>query len=375
MSTKRKRNQFDFFFLYSMLNLGKVRIGDYMLDAYNKRAEKETKKETSKEQQMQEVAQVYGISLADIEEVHLENGKEYFKFYNPEDKSLKMIENRRDGKNLSEQFKEVQETLSYSQGDNSIKNARAVFDYQLRYQNIELSLLPIRDLKDNRSQYRYLFDSLDAGTKKAVRVLLENIDFLNLQYINIENAMGIDSNSRVINATYNYQTGKCELKAAEVRRYDDKKMSDSDADYTFDITDEEFDSLVEGIDVSSDIPTIQEAEQVNGKEISTKTVSTIRGRSVNMTFALQAYQYPEIIERSEMPEFDKRVYYGIIKAIQRKMAKRHVMTNQKQYILKPNQNSNRSQAAFVDALFLALLAGFFTGMTLLLVFSVFRNIF
>ncbi len=341
-----------------------------MFEMYNKKEEKETKKETSKEQQMQEVAQVYGISLADIEEIHLENGKEYFKFYNPEDKSLKMIENRRDGKNLSEQFKEVQETLSYSQGDNSIANARAVFDYQLRYQNIELSLLPIRDLKDNRSQYRYLFDSLDAGTKKAVRVLLENIDFLNLQYINIENAMGIDSNNRVINATYNYQTGKCELKAAEVRRYDDKKMSDSDADYTFDITDEEFDSLVEGIDVSSDIPTIQEAEQVNGK-----VASTIRGRSVNMTFALQAYQYPEIIERSEMPEFDKRVYHGIIKAIQRKMAKRRVMTNQKQYILKPNQNPNRSQAAFVDALFLALLAGFFTGMTLLLVFSVFRNIF
>ena len=150
MSTDRKRNQIDFFFLYSMLNLGKVRIGDCMelFTQMNQKEEKKEKQSNSKEQQMQEVAQIYGISLSDIEEVHLENGKEYFKFYNPEDKTIRMIENRRDGKNLSEQFKEVQQTLSYSQGDNSAKNARAVFDYQLRYQNIELSLIPILPFED-----------------------------------------------------------------------------------------------------------------------------------------------------------------------------------------------------------------------------------
>lgn len=335
---------------------------------------KDEKTNTSKEQQKKEVAQVYGISLADIEEVHLDNGKEYFKFYNPEDKSIRMIENRRDGKNLSEQFKEIQQTLSYSQGDNSVKNARAVFDYQLRYQNIELSLIPIRDLRDNRSKYRYLFDNLDIEIKKEVRVLLENADFLDLEYINIENSFGIDKNHRVIDATYNYQTGKCDLKAAQVRNYDDKKMGDSSADYSFDISDEEFDAAIRNIDVSSDIPTIHEAEEVNGME-KNASIPTIRGRKINTDFVLQAYQYPEIIERSEMSDYDKQIYYGIIKAMQRKKARSHTMTNQKQYILKSNQNNNRSQAAFVDALFLALLAGFFTGMTLLLVFSVFRNIF
>lgn len=359
-----------------MLNLGKVRIGDCMEQFMQKEKKEEpkAKKETTKEQQMQDMAQIYGISLADIEEVHLDNGKEYFKFYNPEDKSIRMIENRKDGKNLSEQFKEVQQTLSYSQGDNSVKNARAVFDYQLRYQNIELSLIPIRDLRDNRTKYRYLFDSLDTNTKREVRVLLENVDFLDLQYINIENSFGIDKNNRVIDATYNYQTGKCDLKAAQVRNYDDKKAGDSGVEYSFDISDEEFDAAIANIDVSSDIPTIHEAEEINGKDLSS-TSPTIRGRNINMNFAVQAYQYPEIVERSEMPDYDKQIYYGIIKAIRRKMAKRHSMTNQKQYVLKQNPNQNRSQAAFVDALFLALLAGFFTGMTLLLVFSVFRNIF
>ncbi len=336
--------------------------------------EKETKKVTSKEEQMKDVAKVYGISLADIEEVHLENGKEYFKFYNPEDKTVRMIENRKDGKNLSEQFKEAQQTLSYSQGDDSIKNARAVFDYQLRYQNIELSLIPILDLRDNKNKYRYVFDALDTVVKKEVRVLLENIDFLDLQYINIENSFGIDKNNRVIDATYNAQTGKCELKAAEVRKYDNDQKGASDADYTFDITDEEFDSAIEGIDVSSDIPTIVPAEEVNGKEMS-QSAPTIRGRAVNMVFALQAFQYPEIIERSEMSDFDKYIYIGIVRAIRRKMQLRKSMTNQKQYVLKQNPKNNNSQAAFVDAIFLALLAGFFTGMGLLFVFSLLRTIF
>lgn len=357
-----------------MLNLGKVRIGDYMELLQPMQMGQVEKKDTSKEQQKKDVAQVYGISLADIEEVHLDNGKEYFKFYNPEEKIVRMIENRKDGKNLSEQFKEVQQTLSYSQGDNSVKNARAVFDYQLRYQNIELSLIPIRDLRDNRSKYRYLFDNLDIAIKREVRVLLENADFLDLEYINIENSFGIDKDHRVIDATYNYQTGKCDLKAAQVRNYDDKKMGDSSADYSFDVTDEEFDAVISDIDVSSDIPTIHEAEEVNGIE-KTNSTPTIRGRQINMGFALQAYQYPEIIERSEMSEYDKQIYYGIVRALQRKRTRSHTMTNQKQYILKPNQNNNRSQAAFVDSLFLAILAGFFTGMTLLLVFSVFKNLF
>lgn len=356
-----------------MLNLGKVKVGDCM-DLVAQKKEEE-KKPVSKEQQKQDVAEIYGISLADIEEVRLADGKEYFKFYNPEEKTVRMIENRRDGKNLSEQFKEVQQTLSYSQGDNSAKNARAVFDYQLRYQNIELSLIPIRDLNDNRSKYRYLFDGLDPEKKKEIRVLLENIDYLNLEYINIENTFGIDNKHRVIDANYNHQTGKCDLKAAQVKSYDDKKMSDSDADYSFDISDEEFDAAIEDIDVSSDTPTIHEAEEVNGIESTKTNTSTIRGRQINWAFTLQAYQYPEIIERSEMADYDKQIYHGLIRAIQRKRAKKHSMTNQKQYVLKQNQNNNRSQAAFVDALFLALLAGFFTGMTLLLVFSVFRNIF
>ena len=209
------------------------------------------------EQTKQDMAKVYGISLTDIEEVILPNGKEYFKFYNPQERTIRMIENRRDSGNLSEQFKAAQLTISASQSENERQNARAVFDHQLKYQNIELNLIPIRELNGNRMAYKHLFDNLDTAKKKAVRVLVENMEFLELEYINIENAIGIDRDNNVISANYNALTGQCELRAAEVRNYADKKMDTDDISYTFNISDEEFDAAIADIDVSDDMSDIE----------------------------------------------------------------------------------------------------------------------
>lgn len=327
----------------------------------------EQKKETTMEQTKKDMAKVYGISLTDIEEVILPNGKEYFKFYNPEDKTMKMIENRNDSGNLSEQFKAMQETLSASQSANEKQNARAVFDYQLKYQNIELQLIPIRELNGNRLAYKHLFDNLEPNKKKAIRALIENMEYLELEYINLENTIGIDKDNNVISATYNSITGKCELMAAEVRNYENNKVSVDDESYTFDISDEEFDAIIDQIDVSSDIPTITETYEVEGQQANNGARKTIRGREVNLNLAVQAYHYPEIIERSELSPVDKMIYRGILAAIHRKHQKSRGMTKEKQYVLtqkKPNQN----QAAFVDSILLALLLGFFSGLLLTLVY-------
>lgn len=321
---------------------------------------------SSTEQTKQDMAKVYGIRLTDIEEVILPNGKEYFKFFNPEDKTIRMIENRHDSANLSEQFKAMQATLSASQGENERQNARAVFDYQLKYQNVELRLIPIRELNGNRLAYKHLFDALEPNKRKAVRVLIENMEYLELEYINLDNCFGIDKDNHVISASYNAVTGKCELAAAEVRNYETNKTSVSDESYIFDVSDAEFDAVIEQIDVASDIPTITESYEVEGKQATqTKTNPTIRGREVNLTFALQAYQYPEIIDRSELSATDRMMYRGIIAAIHRKRQRVMGMEKQKQYVLtqkKPNQ------AAFVDSVLLALLLGFFSGLLLTMVY-------
>lgn len=326
----------------------------------------DTKQESSAEKTKQDMAKVYGISLADIEEVILPNGKEYFKFYNPEERTIKMIENRTDSGNLSEQFKAIQTTLMASQSENEKQNARAVFDYQLKYQNIELKLISIRELNGNRMAYKYLFDNLDPKKKRAVRVLIENMEYLNLEYINLENAIGIDKNNRVITATYNDLTGKCKLMSAEVRNYEDNKVSVDGDSYTISISDEEFDAVIDQIDVASDTPIITEAQELEGQYQSSTTSAkpTIRGREVNLHFAIQAYQYPEIIDRSELSTMDKMIYRGLVKAIKRKKTKMINQTKAKQYVNTPKHN----QAAFIDSILLSLLLGFFSGLLLTLIY-------
>lgn len=320
------------------------------------------------EQTKQDMAKVYGISLTDIEEVILPNGKEYFKFYNPQERTIRMIENRRDSGNLSEQFKAAQLTISASQSENERQNARAVFDHQLKYQNIELNLIPIRELNGNRMAYKHLFDNLDTAKKKAVRVLVENMEFLELEYINIENAIGIDRDNNVISANYNALTGQCELRAAEVRNYADKKMDTDDISYTFNISDEEFDAAIADIDVSDDMPIITEGYEIEGEQKSTSNrQSSIRGTSINLNFAVQAYQYPEIIERSELSDVDKMIYRGIVAAIHRKRQRKMGMEKNKQYVLKPKKQNQNQQAAFVDSILLALLLGFCSGLLITLV--------
>ena len=317
------------------------------------------KQENTVEQTKQNMAKVYGIRLTDIEEVILPNGKEYFKFYNPDDQTIKMIENLHDSKNLNEQFTEFQKSISTSQSENERQNARAVFDYHLKFYNIELPLISVRELKGNKSAYKYQFDALDPKKKKAIRILIENMDYLDLQYINLEEAVGIDKDNNVIVATYNPLTDQCELSAAEKRSYDQGQVSitASDEYYTFDIRDEEFDELANIVD--------DENEKTN----DTRPVA-IRNHAINVAFAKQAYQYPEIIERSELSDFEKMLYRGLIAAISRKRQKAQGLNKNKQYVLTPKKPN---QAAFVDSVLLALLLGFSSGLLMTLIYMTFKT--
>lgn len=317
------------------------------------------KQENTVEQTKQNMAKVYGIRLTDIEEVILPNGKEYFKFYNPDDQTIKMIENLHDSKNLNEQFTEFQTSISTSQSENERQNARAVFDYHLKFYNIELPLISVRELKGNKSAYKYQFDALDPKKKKAIRILIENMDYLDLQYINLEEAVGIDKDNNVIVATYNPLTDQCELSAAERRSYDQGQVSitASDEYYTFDIRDEEFDELANIVD--------DENEKTN----DTRPVA-IRNHAINVAFAKQAYQYPEIIERSELSDFEKMLYRGLIAAISRKRQKAQGLNKNKQYVLTPKKPN---QAAFVDSILLALLLGFSSGLLMTLIYMTFKT--
>ena len=82
-----------------------------------------------------------------------------------------------------------------------------------------------------------------------------------------------------------------------------------------------------------------------------------------MHFAFQAYQYPEILDRSELSDEDRMVYRGVIRAIERRRARQRGRTAERQYVYtRPNNpTSQNSQAAYIDIIWLVLMAGVLSG--------------
>ena len=121
--------------------------------------EKEKKQEQSKteEQKKKELAQAFGIDLKDIEHVFLDNGREYFKFVNPKDKTVRMIENINYNNGMDIQFKSIQHELAFTQGQNKKENAQDIFEHNSQYNNIELK----KQTWENACLYHYRFKTIE----------------------------------------------------------------------------------------------------------------------------------------------------------------------------------------------------------------------
>ena len=104
----------------------------------------------SKEEQKASLAKTFGLDLSDIEHVKLENGKEFFKFIDPETREVKMVENLEHNSSMMSSFESVQQELSFFQGKDQKKNARDIYEYNMKNKNIELKLVSLSELKNNK---------------------------------------------------------------------------------------------------------------------------------------------------------------------------------------------------------------------------------
>lgn len=281
--------------------------------------EKNKKVGKKKEEQRQEIAKVYGLSLADIEHVVLQNGKEFFKFYNPKDRSVKMIENRDYGVNMSQSFKTIQQELSFTQSSDAKENAEEIYNHNLEYKNVELSLVPVTELKGNKYKYIRQINRLSTIDRKRLMALLKSADEIELTHINIENAIGIDMYHQVIDVDYDYKNNHAIIKKARVLSYQDNNEMVNEENIVVEISDADIDLVINEIIVADDLPTIIEAKEimVAGEKISTKTV-------------IECYNTPEIIDRINLNNKQKTIYRKIISAIKKKIQQRNkVKDNQK----------------------------------------------
>lgn len=291
------------------------------------------KVEKNKEEQRQEIAKVYGLSLADIEHVVLQSGKEFFKFYNPKDRSVKMIENRDYGINMSQSFKTIQQELSFTQGKDAKENAEEIYNHNLEYKHVELSLVPVTELKGNKYKYIRQINRLSTIDRKRLMALLKSADEIELAYINIENAIGIDSEHQVIDVDYDYKNNHAVIKKARVLSYQDNKEMIDEDNIVVEISDADVDLVISEIIVADDLPTITEPKEimVAGERVNTKTI-------------IDCYNTPEIIDRINLNKKQKKIYTRIINAVKQKIQKRKKeKSNQKVKTLTKNDN-NRSVA-------------------------------
>ncbi len=301
-------------------------------------------KESNNQKVKEDIAKTYGLSLDDIEQVKLENGKEFFKFYNPKDFSIRMLENNDYNNNLSVQFKDDQQQLTNAQKENSDDNAKAIFDYQHKYEKKEITLIPIVDLENNFTQYSYVFNSLDSKQILAIKTLIKCSEELELRYINIENALAIDQNNRVINAFYNPRSNEYEVRQATVMRYDDDKVLVDDNNIEIELDNIDFDMIVKEIDVASDEPV-----EIAGEQIYPSQLKKFNDYSDNKNL---------IDNNQNLSNKQKSIYRRLVEAY-----RRMTMSKAKQKVY----TKKDSHAAFANIVLLSLLTGFFGGMFFMIV--------
>lgn len=288
-------------------------------------------KNNGKEQKKEELAKAFGLSLADIEHVQLDNGKEFFKFYNPQERTVKMIEDRNDN-TIERQFKDIQQELSYTQSNNAKGNAKEIYEYSAKYNNIEVDLIPIEELRSNRFKYMKEINRLSTIDRKKVMVLLKASKELELKYINLENAFAIDSDNRVIDVRYDYNTNKAEIRSARVLNYQDHKEYVDEDNYVVELSEIDFDNLVTEIDVTDEIPTITDSQEIN-----------VRGESIKPQQVIDYYNMPEALEKADITPKQRKIYEGLVAAIKRKIERiSMIKQSNKQKVL---VNTNNNQAA------------------------------
>ncbi len=232
---------------------GQTQYLDPMQQQKVEEEKKKKSKEKTEEEKKAEIAKAYGVNLSDIEHVKLtdkngaSNGQELFKFYNPKDRSLKIVEVPDSTTTAEQEFKADQSSLSFAQGADKRANAEAIYEYNAKHKNVELDLIPIVDiskyslkskyreyLRPEYSKQRALFKLLDTYLKSKETVEAS----LKIRYVNFKHSFIVDENNNVIEANLDNQ-GKLTIQSARVISHQNRNELSNDDEDLADINDAE----------------------------------------------------------------------------------------------------------------------------------------
>lgn len=191
---------------------------------YNKRVEKE-KEETKNP--VEEISKAFGVDISKISHKRLGSGIEVFSFYDYNASRYVVLENKKDGKSLVEQLKEIGEEDTKYHSNDKEKNAHDILSDKRVKENIELSMIPINQV-DN---YLGTVGNLRKEDYEKLLFLIKNAKNLFIDYINLENMIGIDSNGKIYEVRGNtkdeFKIGEADSVVYISEVYDGEDKADS----------------------------------------------------------------------------------------------------------------------------------------------------
>lgn len=286
------------------------------------------------EKKKEEIAKAYGIDLSQIQHIKIENGeKEFLKFVDPTDKSVKLVALFNRGMEVQSSFESSQKNLSIAHNDDNKSNAKEVFEHDMNYKYNVVNLTSMVEFKSNKFKYKRVLRQLDTITRKKIQAIIKGSKKgnINLKYISFEYAIGIDENGNAIEADYDFATNKARLKGAELVNTKDRNFNLEDDIEAVDVSEEELNSVFENISITEEGVTLISDKKVNikGTEINTKTV-------------VDLYNMPELMSRMNLDSNARNIYNFIIGVIIRRIGAKKITGNEpvKERVLEMHTNNN-----------------------------------
>lgn len=290
------------------------------------------------------IASTLGLDVSMINHYKLKNEKDVFLFYHPELQTTIVLENQKD-KNLAEQLKQYQNDyqLDKTDGINMLQEQRV--------KNGELGFVLI----DKVNNYPHIIQKLKPEEKQALDYLLKNKDRLKIKTVNIENALGITDEGKIVEAYFDKKMAEFRVEQPEESVYENKNDVKIEQQ-TDEKTSLENSNLLENEKIEQNMNLDNDLEddflvtQLKAEGLAQDKIEFILDK-------LELYnQYPELMEYLEEQD---RIFYQKYLVIYRKNKERQKETSfQKAY------KKDEKKAGFADVLILSLITSFMGGVFL-----------
>lgn len=163
------------------------------IEEYKSQKENKLSKETTTKQ----LAETFDVAEKNIKEETLKDGKTLYVLYSEKLGRNIVLEDGANNKNLLDEINELKEK-NIEKDDTIDDNYEELIDDKILNQNLEVSFVPINELNNYMSTIKDLspnkIDELDCIVKNAAS--------LNIEYINLDNIVGLDKQGKIFEAYY-----------------------------------------------------------------------------------------------------------------------------------------------------------------------------